>query len=46
MYQLLIHKQARKKLKTLPASDRLRITDKILELSYDPDNNNSMLKNW
>lgn len=37
MYQLKIHKQAAKKLKSLSPKDRLRITDKILELSYDPD---------
>lgn len=38
MYQLLIHKQATKKLKNLSPKDRLRITNKILELSYNPDN--------
>mgnify|MGYP000041231534 CR=1 FL=1 len=32
-----IHKQASKKLKALNAKERFRITDKIMELSYDPD---------
>jgi mRNA interferase RelE/StbE len=37
MYKVQIHKQASKKLKSLNAKERLRITDKIMELSYDPD---------
>lgn len=37
MYRVRIHKQASKKLKSLDSRARLRITDKILELSYDPD---------
>lgn len=37
MYRLLIHKQAKKKLESLSPKDRLRITNKILELSYNPD---------
>jgi mRNA interferase RelE/StbE len=37
MYRLTIHKQAAKKLKSLSPKDRLRITDKITELSYNPD---------
>jgi mRNA interferase RelE/StbE len=37
MHKVLINKQAEKKLKNLSAKDRLRITDKILQLSYDPD---------
>lgn len=36
MYRIQIHKQAAKKLKSLAAKERLRITDKIMELSYDP----------
>lgn len=37
MYRLIIHKQAEKKLKNLSPKDRLRITDKIVKLSYNPD---------
>ncbi|EKE01189.1 MAG: Plasmid stabilization system [uncultured bacterium] len=37
MYKVQIHKQASKKLTSLNAKERLRITDKIMELSYDPD---------
>jgi mRNA interferase RelE/StbE len=37
MYKLRIHKQARKKLQTFNAKDRLKITDRIVELSLDPD---------
>ncbi|MBN2690073.1 MAG: type II toxin-antitoxin system RelE/ParE family toxin [Gammaproteobacteria bacterium] len=37
MYAVKIHKQAKKKLQTLSAKDRLRITDKVVELSRDPD---------
>ena len=37
MYIVQIHKQASKKLKALNAKERLRITDKIMELSYNPD---------
>jgi mRNA interferase RelE/StbE len=37
MYKVQIHKQAIKKLKSLSPKERLRITDKIMELSYDPD---------
>ncbi|MFA6409250.1 MAG: type II toxin-antitoxin system RelE/ParE family toxin [Gammaproteobacteria bacterium] len=44
MYRLVIHKQAAKKLKSLSSKDRLRITDKILELSYDPDSQNLDIK--
>lgn len=37
MYKIQIHKQAAKKLKSLSAKERLRITDKIMELSCDPE---------
>ena len=37
MYEVQVHKQASKKLKSLNAKERLRVTDKIVELSYDPD---------
>jgi mRNA interferase RelE/StbE len=37
MYKIQIHKQASKKLRSLNAKERLRITDKIMELSYNPD---------
>lgn len=37
MYKIQIHKQASKKLESLSAKERLRVTDKIMELSYDPD---------
>ena len=37
MYKIQIHNQASKKLEKLNAKERLRITDKIMELSYDPD---------
>lgn len=37
MYRIQIHKQASKKLKSLNAKERLKITSKIMELSYDPD---------
>ena len=37
MYKIQIHQQASKKLKSLNAKDRLRITSKITELSYDPN---------
>jgi mRNA interferase RelE/StbE len=44
MYKLVIHKQAAKKLQSLSHKERLRITDKILELSYDPDHLNLDVK--
>ena len=37
MYRVRIHKQVSKKLKTLNAKDRLRITSKVMELATDPD---------
>lgn len=37
MYRLRIHKQAQKKLQSLISKERLRLTDKIMELSLDPD---------
>ena len=37
MYKIQIHKQASKKLKSLNAKERLRVTDKIMELSYNPN---------
>ena len=37
MYKVQIHKQASKKLKALNSKERLRITDKIIELAYNPD---------
>ena len=37
MYKIQIHNQASKKLEKLNAKERLRITNKIMELSYDPD---------
>ncbi|MGD9109020.1 MAG: type II toxin-antitoxin system RelE/ParE family toxin [Gammaproteobacteria bacterium] len=39
-YNIKIHKQAKKKLQSLNAKDRLKITDKIMELSYNPDSAN------
>lgn len=44
MYKIQIHKQAAKKLKNLNAKERLRITDKIMELSYDPDSKSLDIK--
>ena len=44
MYRLIIHKQAEKKLKSLSPKDRLKITDKILELSYNPDSSKLDIK--
>lgn len=37
MYAVKIQKQAAKKLESLSARDKLRITNKIMELSWDPD---------
>ena len=37
MYKIKIQKQVAKKLKNLNALDRLRITNKIMELSWDLD---------
>lgn len=34
---VVIHKQAKKKLQCLNSKERLRITDKIVELSLNPD---------
>ena len=36
-YAVIIRQQARKKLKSLPKPDRLRIADKINQLGRDPD---------
>ena len=45
MYEVKIHKQAGKKLISLNAKERLRITDKIMELSYNPDSRLLDIKN-
>ena len=37
-YTLLIKKQAKKALQSVPQSDRTRITEKIVLLGKDPDN--------
>ncbi|MBF0459790.1 MAG: type II toxin-antitoxin system RelE/ParE family toxin [Magnetococcales bacterium] len=36
-YQIQIRREAKRKLQTLPVNDRLRITEKIMELGRDPD---------
>ena len=45
MYKVKIQKQAAKKLKVLNARDRLRITNKIMELSWDLDSTQLDKKN-
>jgi len=37
VYQVQLHNQVSKKLKSLNSKDKLRIVDKIFELSQDPD---------
>jgi mRNA interferase RelE/StbE len=37
-YHLIIKRQAKKKLQTLPRTERVRITEKIVLLGDDPDN--------
>ena len=36
-YKIKIHREAKRKLQSLTAQDRLRITDKIMDLGLDPD---------
>jgi mRNA interferase RelE/StbE len=36
-YHIKIRREAKKKLQSLSVKDRLRITDKIMELGLDPD---------
>ena len=36
-YHLKIRREAKRKLQSLPSNDRLRITEKIMELGLDPD---------
>jgi len=44
VYQIKLHKQASKKLKSLNTKDRLRVVDKIVELSQDPDSSTLDIK--
>jgi mRNA interferase RelE/StbE len=43
-YTLLIKKQAKKALQSVPQPDRARITEKIVLLGQDPDNANLDIK--
>ncbi|MEO5364494.1 MAG: type II toxin-antitoxin system RelE/ParE family toxin [Magnetococcus sp. DMHC-8] len=40
VYQVQIRREAKRKLQSLPVKERLRITDKIMELGLDPDDAN------
>lgn len=43
-YKLFIQQQAKKKLQSLPASDRNRITEKIVMLGQNPDDESLDIK--
>lgn len=43
-YTLLIKKQAKKSLQSIPKSDRTRITEKIMLLGANPDNSSLDIK--
>lgn len=36
-YQIVINKQAKKKLKSLSVTDRVKISEKIIKLGHNPD---------
>lgn len=37
MYKIELHRQAQKRLKTMPSADKVRIAEKLYFLSADPD---------